>query len=478
VPPPAKRPTRPATRGGAKPAAAPAEGAAQTAVGSFVIQEHHARSLHWDLRLERDGVYVSWAVPKGLPTDRGVNHLAVHVEDHPLEYGTFEGTIPKGEYGAGEVAIWDHGTYEADKWTDREVKFHLHGSRIDARFALFQTDGANWMVHRVDPAPEGWQQLPDLVKPMLAVAGDLPADEAGWSYEFKWDGIRALAYVEGGRVRFLTRNDRDTTEAYPELRPLGEALGSRQVVLDGEIIALDAEGRPSFEALQGRMHLADSARARRLAQQSPVTYMLFDLLHLDGRSTLDLPYHERRRLLEELALQGERWAVPPSHPGPGADLLAAARASGLEGVVAKRTDAPYRPGRRSAEWVKVKVFRTQEVVVGGWSAGKGSRERSIGALLAGIPSPGGGLQYAGKVGTGFSEAALADLQARLEPLRTDRSPFTTPVPKAEAAGATWVEPTLVGEVRFAEWTTSGRLRHPSWRGLRTDKDPQEVVREP
>lgn len=442
-----------------------------------MIQEHHARRLHWDLRLERDGVYVSWAVPKGLPDDRGTNHLAVHVEDHPLEYGSFEGTIPKGEYGAGTVTIWDRGTYEASEWTDREVKFHLHGSRVDARFALFQTRGQNWMIHRVDPAPAGWEPLPDHVAPMLATSGELPVDERGWRYEFKWDGVRAVAYVEGGRVRLLTRNDRDTTGAYPELHGLGEALGSRPAVLDGEIVALDERGRPSFEALQPRIQVTEASRARRLAARTPVSYMVFDVLHLDGHSTVALPYTERRRMLASLGLAGERWAVPADHPGPGADLLAAARSSGLEGLVAKRADSPYQPGRRSRDWVKVKVTRTQEVVVGGWSPGKGNRSSRIGALLLGIPGD-GGLVYVGKVGTGFTEAALDDLQRRLAPLRRSSPPFTGRVPSADAAGATWLEPEVVGEVRFTEWTSAGRLRHPAWRGLRPDKAAGEVVREP
>jgi bifunctional non-homologous end joining protein LigD len=441
-----------------------------------VIQEHHARRLHWDLRLERDGVFVSWAVPKGLPTDKKTNHLAVHVEDHPLEYGSFEGTIPPGEYGAGEVTIWDKGTYEATKWTEREVKFHLHGGRVDARFVLFQTRGDDWMIHREDPAPEGWEPLPELVKPMLAVSGSLPSERGtDWRYEFKWDGVRAIAYVDGGRVRLTSRRDLDRTAAYPELRKLGEVLGSRQVVLDGEIIALDDKGRPSFEALQPRMLVDDPARARRLAASVPVTYMVFDLLHLDGRSTLALPYLERRRLLDGLELAGDHWTVSPSHEGPGADLLRAARGGGLEGVVAKRADSPYRPGQRSADWVKVKVQHTQSVVVGGFTPPKGSRT-GFGALLAGIPGP-DGLAYAGKVGTGFSEQAISALLSRLRPLERARSPFAGTVPAADAAGATWVEPELVGEVRFTEWTRAGRLRQPAWLGLRDDVAPEDVVRE-
>ena len=349
-------------------------------------------------------------------------------------------------------------------------------ARVDARYALFQTDGANWMIHRMDPAPEGWQSLPALVRPMLAVPGDLPATEQDWSYEFKWDGVRAVGYVDGGRLRLITRSDRDCTGTYPELRGIGEVLGARQAVLDGEIIALDAGGRPSFEALQPRINVVDVARARRLAQRSPVTFVLFDLLYLDGVSTVGLSYLERRRLLESLGLEGERWNVPATHPGPGADLLAAARSVGLEGVVAKRSDSPYRPGQRSGDWVKVKVTHTQEVLVGGWTPGKGERTRRIGALLVGVPGD-DGLEYVGKVGTGFTEASLDDLQRTLEPLRRPGPPFTRPPPAAEAAGATWVEPELVGEVRFTEWTRAGRLRQAVWRGLRPDKMPTEVVRE-
>ena len=211
---------------------------------SFVIQEHHARSLHWDFRLERDGVLVSWAVPKGLPMDRGINHLAVHVEDHPLEYGTFAGQIPEHEYGAGTVTIWDSGTYECTEWSDDDIKVCLHGGRVKGRYGLFRTNGDNWMIHRTEAAPAGWERLPELVRPMLATpAVELPDHDDEWAYEFKWDGVRAVLYVEGGRVRALSRTDRDVTASYPELRGLGEALGSLQAVLDGEIVALDEAGQ-------------------------------------------------------------------------------------------------------------------------------------------------------------------------------------------------------------------------------------------
>jgi bifunctional non-homologous end joining protein LigD len=446
----------------------------------FVVQEHHARSLHWDFRLERDGVLVSWAVPKGLPPDKGTNHLAVHVEDHPLEYAAFEGEIPAGEYGGGHVSIWDEGTYDELKWDDRKVEVHLHGKRVDARYALFQTKDTQWMIHRMDPAPAGWVPMPALVRPMLAVAGDLPEDSHGeWAYEFKWDGVRVVTYVDGGRVRLLSRNDKDVTSSYPELRALGAAMGSRQAVLDGEIVAL-RDGRPSFEALQARMHVTDERKVRRLATEVPVAYMVFDVLYADGVDTTGLAYDRRRQLLEALALDGPNWATPAANDGPGSAVLAAAEAGGLEGVVAKRRDAPYRPGRRDGAWVKVKHARTQEVVIGGWAPGRASRTGAIGALLLGLPAEGrrGKLAYVGRVGSGFSQADLAEMRGRLERIERADSPFVDELSATDRAGARWVSPTLVGEVTYTEWTRTGRLRHPVWRGLRPDKRPAEVGREP
>ncbi len=444
---------------------------------TFVIQEHHASALHWDFRLERDGVLVSWAVPKGLPMDPGANRLAVHTEDHPMEYAGYEGDIAAGEYGGGRVSIWDRGTYETEKWSDREVKVVLHGTRVDGRYVLFRTGGKNWMVHRMDPRPEGFEPLPDLVRPMMAVLREtLPPDDERWAYEMKWDGVRAVVYVDGGRARAMSRNDLDMTAAYPELREMAASLGSRPVVLDGEIVALDARGRPSFERLQPRMHVGNATQIRRLAASTPVTFMAFDLLHLDGRPTTGLPYTERRRLLESLHLQGRSWQTPPAWFGGGAMVLEAAREQGLEGVVVKRLDSSYHPGRRSEDWLKVKHLRTQEVVIGGWKPGAGRREGMVGSLLLGVQGA-QGLEYAGKVGTGFSEQALVELGTRLRALERPASPFAGAVPRADAREAHWVEPVVVGEVRFGEWTRDGRLRHPAWRGLRPDKAPEDVVRE-
>jgi bifunctional non-homologous end joining protein LigD len=447
---------------------------ARARLPTFVVQEHHARALHWDFRLERDGVLVSWALPKGVPLDPKRNHLAVATEDHPLEYGGFSGEIPQGEYGGGSVSIWDSGTYETEKWSDREVMVVLHGHRVEGRYVLFKTDEKNWMIHRMDPPPDQWEPLPDLIRPMLLRPGVLPSTARGWATEFKWDGVRAILYVEGGRIVIRSRNDLDITAAYPELHALGRALGSRQVILDGEIVAFDDENRPSFGRLQQRMHVRDGAAARRLSGTLPVSYLAFDVLHLDGRSTLALPYTERRTLLESLSLGSDHWATPPVFHDRPATIMEAARASGLEGVVCKRTSSVYVPGRRSDDWIKVRAFRAQEVVVAGFTPGKGSREGTVGALIVGIPAE-GGLRYAGKVGTGFSDAALKDLEQLLAPLQREDSPFEVPPPKAQVAGATWVQPILVGEVRFSDWTSEGRLRQPAWRGLRPDKSPDEVV---
>lgn len=446
------------------------------AAPSFVVQEHHARALHWDFRLERDGVLVSWALPKGVPLNPKRNHLAVATEDHPLEYRDFAGEIPAGEYGGGSVTIWDSGTYETEKWSDREVMVVLHGTRVSGRYVLFRTDEKNWMIHRMDPAPEAWEELPAIIKPMLCRSGELPPNARGWACEFKWDGVRAVTYVDGGRLRILSRNDLDVTDAYPELHPMGRAIGSRPVVLDGEIVAFDESGRPSFGLLQQRMHVRNASAIRRLSRSVPVSYLIFDVLHLDGRSTLTLPYTERRKLLESLSLTGEHWITPPNFTKDPKAVMEAAKSAGLEGVVCKRLQSTYQPGRRSEDWVKVRAVRLQEVVVGGYTKGQGSRAGGVGALVVGIPEK-GGLRFAGKVGTGFSEADLADLAARFARIPRKTSPFIGEIPKNQVVGAVWVRPSLVGEVKFSEWTASGCLRQPVWRGLRFDKSPHEVVRE-
>jgi len=423
---------------------------------SFVVQEHHARRLHWDFRLERDGVLVSWAVPRGIPPDPKRNHLAVHVEDHPLEYGGFEGEIPAGGYGAGQVSIWDRGTYETHKWEldgkKKEVMITLHGQHVQGRYVLFQTDGKNWMMHRMDPPQKSdFEPVPDKVVPMLAkLAAGLQSPDDAWAYEFKWDGIRAVAFIDGGRLRLVTRNQEEVTARYPELRALAEAQSGRAMVLDGEVVALGENGAPSFERLQQRMGLTAPAQIKRKQADVPVAYLVFDLLYLDGENLMRKPYRERRRRLQDLKLAGPTWQVPEHQVGGGNTLLAASNRLGLEGVMAKKLDSAYDAGKRSGFWLKIKNHWRQELVIAGWMPGEGRRAGGIGSLLVGYWE-GDRFVYAGKVGTGFTDQTLDRLEALLEPLARHSSPFQTGRPPRAAR---FVDPALVGEFEFAEWTSS------------------------
>ncbi len=315
------------------------------------------------------------------------------------------------------------------------------------------------------------------IEPMLARASEsLPADERGWAFEFKWDGARALLYVEASGLSVVSRSGRDMTSAYPELQALQAALHGSEAILDGEIVALDESGRPSFTVLQTRMHVTNAARARRRALERPIAYVVFDLLYLDGEELLEASYLERRGLLASLDLSGPNWHVPPFFEQEGAEMMRASREQGLEGVVCKRLDSRYLPGRRSGDWLKVKHEHFQEVVIGGWHPGAGRRSGGIGSLLIGFYD-GRELVYAGRVGSGFGDDDLDDLLVRMKPIERSSSPFAGDLSRAESRDAHWVEPRLVGEVRYGEWTTDGRLRHPVWRGLRRDKRPREVKRE-
>jgi bifunctional non-homologous end joining protein LigD len=442
----------------------------------FVVHEHHARRLHWDLRLEHDGVLASWAIPNGIPDDPKKNRKAIHVEDHPLDYIDFHGTIPSGNYGAGEVSIWDHGTYELEKWRKDEVIVVFRGERLTGRYVLFRAgrEERDWMIHRMDPPVDAdAEEMPGFIAPMLAKLATLPAEESQWSFEVKWDGVRAITHSEPGRLRILSRNGNEITDAYPELRPLNRALGSHRAILDGEIVALDSEGRPSFQLLQPRMHLRGEAAVRRQAESTPVTYMIFDLPWLDGHSLMSLPYRERRARLEALELQSARWRIPEAFTGQGTALLEATRQQRLEGVIGKRLDSPYVPGRHSA-WTKIKNWGRQEAVIGGWRGGQGGRMGRIGALLLGMYDSDGQLRYVGRVGTGFDTSELERLARLLKPLARPTTPFAGRQPPKESH---FVEPELVCEVEFSEWTQTGTLRQPSYKGLRDDKRPQDVVRE-
>ncbi|QKJ19159.1 ATP-dependent DNA ligase [Microbacterium hominis] len=543
-----------------EPVPANALGASSTpgALPRFVIQEHHATRLHWDLRLEREGVLVSWAVPRGIPHSTARNNLAVMTEDHPMEYATFEGTIPRGEYGAGTMTIWDDGRYELEKWRDDEIIFTLEGrpggplGRV--RLVLIRTDGAGekstWLLHRMkvdaagrpqsdgvpvsaseqadgdgrdvgvdgggdgdgethdpstDPSDQRGSERDDRVstpsapsppsappppwpselRPMLSTAATPGlAREAArrWApggspwVEVKWDGIRAIGVWDGRRLQLRARSGNDLTAAYPELTGVDAGLGPTPAVLDGELVALDGQGRPSFPLLQTRMNLVRPGEIARESARTPVRWFVFDVLAVDGTDAAPLSLSERRELLERIA--GDSAApieVPPVLDDVD-DALAMARRFGLEGVVVKNPASPYRRGLRSEDWLKVKITHTQEVVIGGIRPGRGGRTGQIGSLLVGVPDADGALRYAGRVGSGFSESALRTLESALTALRTDVDPFEG-VPDLDARDALWVRPDLVGEVEFAEFTPGGILRHARWRGLRPDKSPSDVRRE-
>ena len=466
---------------------------------TFVIHEHHASRLHWDLRLEHDGVLVSWAVPKGMPDDIAVNHLAVQTEDHPLEYAAFEGSIPKGEYGAGDIRIWDSGVYDLEKWREgREVIATLHGEQHGShRYALIRTGGMGdenaWLLHLMKDASEqpartrkadsrrkvltGSARPRERTRrsPMLASAGTLGelGESAEWAFEMKWDGFRAIVSVADGEVRAMSRNGVDITPSYPELQALGELVDD--AVLDGEIVALDARGRPDFGRLQDRMGVTRAKDVDALTASTPVQLLLFDALTLGGRSLTDRPYDERRAALESAVDASGAIQVPPAFEGDAASALETSLRLGLEGVMAKRRTSDYLPGARSRSWLKLKHHRQQSVVIGGWRPGSGARSHRVGSLLMGVPDD-EGLRYIGRVGSGFRDRDLDAVTTRLRRLERRTSPFVG-LPAEDAADAHFVTPRLVGEVEFSEWTGTGRLRHPVWRGWRPDTDAADVRRE-
>jgi bifunctional non-homologous end joining protein LigD len=433
----------------------------------FVIQRHDARRLHYDLRLERDGALASWAVPNGVPLEPGERHLAVHVEDHPLEYAEFEGEIPKGQYGAGTVEIWDRGTYELlEEKRDGGLTVRLHGTRLEGTWTLVAAklngDPKNWLlIRKADGESASSRQS---YRPMLATPTEHLPSGKDWWFEPKWDGYRALAYLRGGAVQLRSRRGNDLSQRFADVAAaIPKALRTPDAVLDGEVCRLDESGRATFSAIQ--------------QGAGTLVYVVFDVLEVDGEPLVDLELAERRKRLEKILDRRSRTVLITETFDDGEALLDAAAAAALEGVMAKRVDSQYEQ-RRSRAWLKLKLRPQQEFVVCGYTKGQGRRQSRLGALVLGVWER-GRLRWAGNVGTGFSDGTLDDLMARLRPLERSDTPFPEPprMPRVRKGDVVWVEPELVAEVEFVEWTHEGRLRFPTFLGLREDKAPTDVRRE-
>jgi bifunctional non-homologous end joining protein LigD len=504
---PEPKPTTPAVRAG----------------NFFCVQRHHATRLHYDFRLEIDGALASWAVPKGPTLNPAEKRLAMHVEDHPLEYGNFEGNIPTGNYGAGSVMLWDRGTYEllgdlpAKAQMERgDFKFRLHGEKLKGEFAIVlmknRGKGNEWLLLKkkddfADPAwdadvhsrsvltgrtqeeiardmpaatvvheskrtmPKGavGAPIPDTIAPMKGTLAESPPRGAGWLYEVKWDGVRAICFVDNGAVRMISRSGKSCERQYPELDVLPRFIDAQTAVLDAEICVLDEQGRPRFGLIQPRIMVSGAASIAALARSKPAALFIFDLLYLDGYDLRGAPLSERRKLLESIVKPAGVIRLSQTFD-EGEHLLEAAREQGLEGIIAKRADSRYE-ARRSDSWVKVKTVRETDCVICGYTQGE---RQFFGALILGIYEK-NKLVWAGNVGTGFDQALMADIHNRLQPLQTSRCPFNEK-PKLQGEVA-WVRPELVCTVKYAEWTRDGRLRAPVFVGLRTDLSPEESVRE-
>ena len=505
----------------------------------FVVQRHRATRLHYDFRLEVDGVLASWAVPKGPTLDPGVRRMAVHVEDHPVEYFDFEGVIPKGQYGAGDVVVWDWGTYQPEPPTtdpgkaieDGELKFTLNGEKLKGRFTIVRTsrrpgqsarpfeddEGEQWLlIHKRDDASvAGWDaenfpksvktgrtndevkanrdalwtshapaadaqihlaaartaKLPEYIEPMAATLASKPFRDEDWLFEIKWDGYRVEAVVRDGSVRLWTRRGNDAATYFGDFLAPPNWIDAHDAIVDGEVVAFDENGTPDFGVLQEKI---SALRAGQRA--SGLLYQAFDLLYLDGKSLLDVPLEDRKRLLKSV-LKDSRRARYASHvETEGVDFYAAAQKMGVEGVVAKHRRSRYEPGRRTNTWLKIKIRPEQELVLGGYTPGEGNA-KDLGAVVVGVYE-GNKLKYAGKVGSGFNATTRRELRDRLEKLETDKCPFDPcPERKGELRTARWVKPEIVIRAELGGWTREGYVRQTSYKGLDHDKDPRTVVRE-
>ncbi|HWE53552.1 MAG TPA: DNA ligase D [Bryobacteraceae bacterium] len=492
--------------------------------GRFFIQRHNASHLHYDFRLEIDGTLKSWAVPKGPSLDPAVKHFAAMVEDHPIDYGDFEGNIPKGEYGGGSVMLWDRGTFDligeesgAAQIARGDLKFELHGEKLNGTWALVQMKGRGkgneWLIikKKDDAAKTSWDiedlahsvktgrtqeeiaadlpgrkmaarkttakktavkknSMPGFFEPMkAALTGELPKGD-DWTFEIKWDGVRGLVYIDDGELTIYTRNEIRCEKQYPELLVLPHYIKAKQAILDGEIVVMDAKGISKFELIQPRIHTQDASAIATMAKKNPAHLLVFDLLFLDGKDLRGEPLSERKKLLAKIVKPFPLLRISESFDGSGEELLEAARQSGLEGLVAKKKSSVYE-SRRSSNWLKLKLTNEQEFVIAGYTPG----ERDyFGSLALGFNED-GELHYVGNVGTGFDNKTMADLWKLLEPLRTSKNPFA----KADKIprGTEWVKPKLVAQIKFANWTGDKKLRAPVYLGLRDDKPASEVVSE-
>ena len=506
--------------------------------GRYFIQRHNATRLHYDFRLEIDGALKSWAIPKGPSLDPAVKHFAAMVEDHPLDYGDFEGNIPKGEYGGGSVMLWDRGTFELipdakagatalEQLARGDLKFRLNGEKLSGTWAIVHMKGRgkgnDWLIikkkdeaaqtpwdieqfaysvktartqeeiaadlpaHKAKATPKKKAaakpdlhpdkllgatkaDMPGFFEPMGAMIAETLPGGADWIFEIKWDGVRGLVFIDNGKMSICTRNNNRCEGQYPELLVAPHYLEAAQAILDGEIVILDDKGVSHFELIQPRIHIKDANAIAKMAQKNPAHLFVFDLLYLDGYDLRRVPLIERKRLLGKIVKPFPLLRVSDHFENAGEDLLEAARHSGLEGLLAKKTTSVYE-SRRSQNWLKLKLTSEQEFVIAGFTPGE--REH-FGSLALGYYES-GKLHYAGNVGTGFNTRSLKELWALLEPREIAKSPFVhaDKIPK----GTRWVKPELVAEIKFANWTSDRKLRAPVYLGLREDKTPKEVSRE-
>jgi bifunctional non-homologous end joining protein LigD len=494
------------------------KGAPDPAGGNrFVVQKHWATRLHYDFRLEMEDVLVSWAIPKGPTLNPAERRLAAHVEDHPVSYYDFEGTIPKGEYGGGTVMVWDWGTFELEESTPTEslrrgeVKFRLHGVRLSGRYALVRTrSDKDWLlIKKKDEAADPnfdvekfdtsvktgrskaeieqgrdavWSSrreegegglidlanaepgpMPRALEPMKAQLVDDAFDDDRWLFEVKWDGIRLIAFIDDGKVSLQTRAGRMVDAEYPQLQAIARLVNAKQAVLDGEVVVLDEEGRPSFQLLQNRGN-----------EPRPMQYMVFDIVYRDGQRLVRVPLEDRKRLLRNIIRDSAVLKYSEHVLGEGKAFYRAAKEKRLEGIVGKLRDSVYQPGVRSSAWLKIKTVSEQEVVIGGFTAPRNSRKH-FGAILVGVYDD-GNLVYTGHTGGGFDEKTLASVYKQMKPLVIDKPPFAGKPPHTNEK-PTWIKPELVAEVKFAEWTRDGLMRQPVFQGMRDDVDPKNVRRE-